>query len=234
MDNSIWEDKIYSQGKHINRYPFGELVSLFFNAIPQLKTTASGPRSLLELGCGAGNNLWFFAENGFQCTGIDASPTACELATKRLAARGVTADIRCMGFDALKTLTGQFDFIIDRAATYCADFPTRKIWWSNALSLLKPGGIVISVNFDKSSIWYQKALSEPGFAKQIAPDTFTDFAYGALVDTGISHFVDAASLQTLFGSLETLNILHHQCHSVFLAHSDYQYSELIYIGRKHV
>lgn len=25
-----WENEIYSQEKHINRYPYGELVSVFF------------------------------------------------------------------------------------------------------------------------------------------------------------------------------------------------------------
>lgn len=234
MPNLVWEEQIYSKGKHINRYPFGELVSLFFNALPQLKTDKTGPRRLLELGCGAGNNLWFFAENGFSCVGIDASPTACKLAEQRMQERQVVAEIFCMNFDEMDQLQGRFDLIIDRAATYCADFATRQRWWAKALKLLKPGGIVISVNFDKSSVWYKKAISEPGFAKEIAPDTFTDFAYGALVDTGVSHFVDADSLQTLFSELETLNILHHQCNSVFHAESDYRYSELIYIGRKHV
>lgn len=229
-----WENNIYAQGKHINRYPFGEMVSLFFNAIPQLRTEGTGAKSVLELGCGAGNNLWFFAENGFDCVGIDASPTACQLAQARLAERQVKAKVYCKSFDDLDSSLGSFDFIIDRAATYCADFPTRQRWWQLALSLLKPGGIVISVNFDKSSVWYQKAVNEPGFATEVAKDTYTNFAYGALVDTGVSHFVDKESLTELFQSLETLDILHHQCRSVHLANGDYNYSELIYIGRKHV
>jgi SAM-dependent methyltransferase len=232
MSNLPWEDLIYAKGKHINRYPFGELVSLFFNSLSHLRTTPSERRSVLELGCGAGNNLWFFAENGFRTVGIDASPTACQLAANRINERGVNAEIHNMSFDTLDQLNDSFDIIIDRAATYCGDFETRRNWWDKALKLLKPGGIVISVNFDKESIWYQKAISEPGFAKKVAADTFTDFAYGALVDTGVSHFVDVESLQQLFMGLETLNILHHHCHSVIHAESDYRYSELIYIGRK--
>jgi SAM-dependent methyltransferase len=232
MPNLVWEDRIYSQGKHLNRYPYGELVSLFFNARADLKTAQIGPMSLLELGCGAGNNLWFFAENGLDCVGIDASETACDLSRQRLAERGVGGRILCMNFDQLDALDGSFDFIVDRAATYCADFPTRQRWWKAALARLKPGGIVISVNFDKSSVWYQKAVNEPGFARMVATDTFTDFAYGPLVDTGTSHFVDKSSLLALFDGLETLNILSRQCASVYHAEHPYQYSELIYIGRK--
>lgn len=235
MSELIWEERVYSKGKHLNRYPFGELVSLFFNARSHLKTDRVGPPALLELGCGAGNNLWFFAENGLDCLGIDASETACQLARSRLVERGVSARVLCMEFDRLAELAEldqRFDFIVDRAATYCGDFETRLRWWRDALVLLKPGGIVISVNFDKASVWYQKAVQEPGFARQISTDTFSDFAYGPLENTGISHFVDVESLTALFQGLETLNILRHQCASVFHAEHAYQYSELIYIGRK--
>jgi 2-polyprenyl-3-methyl-5-hydroxy-6-metoxy-1,4-benzoquinol methylase len=44
----------------------------------------AGPR-LVELGCGAGNHSRWFAERGFDVTGIDVSPTAIEWA----AARGI-------------------------------------------------------------------------------------------------------------------------------------------------
>ena len=232
MSDLIWEDLIYSQGKHINRYPYGEIISLFFNARAELRTTQIGPQSLLELGCGAGNNLWFFAENGLTCVGIDASKTACSLAKQTLKDREVDAQVLCMNFDQLEDLGQTFDFIIDRAATYCGDFSTRKRWWKAALNCLKPGGIVISVNFDKSSLWFEKGVNEPGFAKKVGTDTYTNFAYGPLVDTGISHFVDKDSLLELFDGLETLNIIQRQCSSVFDNEHPYQYSELIYIGRK--
>jgi SAM-dependent methyltransferase len=232
MSELIWEERVYAKGKHLNRYPFGELVSLFFNARSHLRTDVSGSHSLLELGCGAGNNLWFFAENGLDCVGIDASDTACKIARERMLERGVSAVVLCMNFDQIDEIDRQFDFIVDRAATYCGDFETRQRWWRKALRCLKPGGIVISVNFDKSSVWYQKSVNEPGFAKKVSTDTFSDFAYGPLVDTGISHFVDLDSLLLLFEGLETLNVLRHQCSSVY--HSDhlYNYSELVYIGRK--
>ena len=61
FDNS-WETSIYSKGKHINSYPYGELVSVFFNSLKYLKTgiKTKEEMKILELGCGAGNNLWFF------------------------------------------------------------------------------------------------------------------------------------------------------------------------------
>ena len=81
MLGTAWENNIYSQGKHINRDPYGELVSFFYNSLCFIKNNdRSRKLRVLELGCRAGNNLWFFAENGFEVHGIDASETACQLA----------------------------------------------------------------------------------------------------------------------------------------------------------
>lgn len=61
-----------------------------------LKTNAVD--TVLELGCGAGNNLVPLAEAGFKVNGIDISPSAVDLAEKRLrdkqlAGRASVADI---------------------------------------------------------------------------------------------------------------------------------------------
>ena len=54
-----WE-KTYaeSEGKHLNRWPYGELVSVFFRTLRHLETEVSkgSARRVLELGCGVGNN----------------------------------------------------------------------------------------------------------------------------------------------------------------------------------
>ena len=67
---NYWESEVYSKHKQLNRYPYGELVSVFFNSLKYLKT---GRLRILELGCGAGNNLWFFSELGHLVYGIDGS-----------------------------------------------------------------------------------------------------------------------------------------------------------------
>jgi hypothetical protein len=57
----VWEE-LRAQGRNICHYPFDVVVSFLFRW-----GTKSRPRSktkVLEVGCGAGNNLWFAAREG--------------------------------------------------------------------------------------------------------------------------------------------------------------------------
>ncbi len=54
--NTRWESDIYAQGRQINRYPYpayiGPFLVLFGRAPDRTKI------DVLEVGCGAGNNIW--------------------------------------------------------------------------------------------------------------------------------------------------------------------------------
>lgn len=76
-----WED-LYSKGRMLNRYPHDRVVSIAFKYFGSVKNRANV--RILDLGCGAGNNSWFFAREGFDVTGIDASETAIKFARKGL------------------------------------------------------------------------------------------------------------------------------------------------------
>lgn len=121
-----WEDRIYSQGRHLNRYPFDVVVSFVYRNLPE-----GHPDNVrvLEVGCGAGNNLWFLAREGFAAYGIDASRTAIDYARRRLSHDGLVADLRCGDFAMLPWPDDTFDLAIDRGAITCVgrDHATRTI-----------------------------------------------------------------------------------------------------------
>ena len=51
-------------------------------------------QKILDLGCGTGRHLIFFAKNGFEVYGIDASPKALEIANKWLKEERLHAELK--------------------------------------------------------------------------------------------------------------------------------------------
>ena len=109
----IW-DKIYDEGGQLNRYPFSSVVTYLYRHAPRDK-----PRKdirILEIGCGAGNNLWFAAREGFDVTGLDGSSAAIEYARARFAQDQLAGEFVVGDFTALPFDDGSFDIVLERGA----------------------------------------------------------------------------------------------------------------------
>ena len=184
-----WESSIYSNNKHINRYPYGELVSMFFQGLKLLcSSKEKSDIKVLELGCGSGNNLWFIAEQGFDTYGVDGSDSACETAKKQCKKRGVNVHIEQAYFDKLPFEDSSMDMIIDRESTYCGTLDDIKNTWCEANRVLKSGGVVVSFMFSSDHPMCERANKESSLASKIENNTFKDFKEGSFKDTGIVHF----------------------------------------------
>jgi SAM-dependent methyltransferase len=90
---------------------------------------------LLEIGCGAGNLAGWFADRGFDVTGIDISPAAIEWATERAIARA-----RFLVGDVVAELQGTYDVIIDGHCLHCIIGDDRARLLANVHDALAPGG----------------------------------------------------------------------------------------------
>ena len=87
--------------------PSTELVKLIrFGKVPVGKA--------LELGCGRGTNALYLAEQGFDVTATDISPTAIREAERRAAQKGLKADFRVANLTTRPDLGGAYDFLFDR------------------------------------------------------------------------------------------------------------------------
>jgi len=111
--DATWEN-LYSQGKHFNRYPYTSVVSFVYRQLSQKKL--SHDFHVLEVGCGAGNNLWFAAREGMKVTGIDASKSAIKYAIERFKEEKLEGDFHVGNFTKLPFADCSFDIAIDRAA----------------------------------------------------------------------------------------------------------------------
>jgi SAM-dependent methyltransferase len=96
--------------------------------------------SILDAGCGTGENALYFASRGQKITGIDFLTEPIIRARKKAAERGVTATFFVMDALALKDLPEVFDSVIDSGLFHVFNDDDRKRYVEGLASVLKPGG----------------------------------------------------------------------------------------------
>jgi SAM-dependent methyltransferase len=137
---ACWE-AIYRRGQQLNLYPFDQVVSWFSARFPDADSRASV--RVLDLGCGAGNNLWFLARAGFSCSGIDISLAAVDFARERLRREGLDARLEVGSFTSLPFCSAEFDIVLDRGGLASVDFATASRALREAGRVLRPGGTLL-------------------------------------------------------------------------------------------
>ena len=110
------------------------------------------PCKVIDLGCGTGNYTLYFAENGFDSTGIDISESAIHLARqsakdKSINCRFIVANIMDCNFETFTP----FDFAYDWELLHHIFPQYRARYISQVAQLLKPGGQYLSVCFSEES-----------------------------------------------------------------------------------
>lgn len=186
--DEIWNE-IYGRG-HINRYPWDSVVSFVFRHHPRHK-----PRTqthILELGCGAGNNLLFCAKEGFQVTGVDASPPALEFAEKRFREEGVQGRFVHENFTSLTLEEQSVDLVIDRASLTCTPFPVIERAVAEVYRVLKPGGRFLFVPYADTHSSASSGVFDP------ANRTVGEISAGTLVGVGQISFLSLNDIRGLF------------------------------------
>jgi ubiquinone/menaquinone biosynthesis C-methylase UbiE len=186
-----WETNIYSKGNHLNRWPYDEVVSGL------LRTTSGRNRSevsVMEIGCGAGNNIWFLAAEGFQTHGLDISSTAIDHARRRLHSVGLQAEFKVGDIAELPWTDGMFDYVIDRGAlTHNTHVEIGKSL-KEVRRVLKPMGVLMSFTlFGMNHPDRQSGV-------EICHHTFDDFRDGYFRAIGLTSFFTREDLRSLFGS----------------------------------
>ena len=96
--------------------------------------------SILDAGCGTGENALFFAKRGHKVTGIDFLAEPISRAKKKAAERGLTATFLVMDALALKDLPEVFDAVIDCGLFHVFSDDDRRRYVDGLATVLKPGG----------------------------------------------------------------------------------------------
>jgi SAM-dependent methyltransferase len=103
--------------------------------------------SVLDAGCGTGENALFFAARGHQVTGIDFLQEPIERAKQKAAERGIAASFLVQ--DAL-TLSGwgeRFDTAIDSGLFHVFPDDARRRYVAGLARVLRPGGRLLLLCF---------------------------------------------------------------------------------------
>jgi len=195
-----WEHDIYAKGMQLNHWPFSDVVSAIIRATSGKKRDEI---SILEVGCGAGNNIWFFAEEGFNGFGIDMSASAIEFAKRYLAERGVTADLRVGDISVLPWAAGSFDFVLDRGALTQIGYEHIEAVLAEVLRVLKPGGKMMCYTL------YGIQNPERVLGTEISKNTYDRFSGGRFSKVGLTSFFTVPDLRHLFRKFSSVDIHRH-------------------------
>src|SRR5947209_8060753 len=96
--------------------------------------------SVLDSGCGTGENALFLASRGQKVTGIDFLAEPINRAKQKAAERGLTATFLVMDALALKELPEVFDNVIDSGLFHVFSDDDRRRYVEGLASVLSPGG----------------------------------------------------------------------------------------------
>jgi SAM-dependent methyltransferase len=96
--------------------------------------------SILDAGCGTGENALFFAKRGHKVTGIDFLAEPINRAKQKALDRGLTATFLVMDALALKDFPEVFDTVIDSGLFHVFNDSDRRRYVEGLATVVKPGG----------------------------------------------------------------------------------------------
>jgi cyclopropane fatty-acyl-phospholipid synthase-like methyltransferase len=152
--------------------------------------------SVLDSGCGTGENALFLASRGQKVTGIDFLAEPITLAKQKGAERGLTVTFLVMDALALKELPEVFDNVIDSGLFHVFGDEDRGRYVEGLASVLKPGGRLFLLCFsdaepgDQGLRRVSRQEIEAAFAEGWAVESIEASRYEVRPDPNDSSFRD--------------------------------------------
>jgi cyclopropane fatty-acyl-phospholipid synthase-like methyltransferase len=109
-------------------------------AFVELGKSGSVQGSVLDVGCGTGENALYFASLGHDVWGVDSAPLAIERAQRKAAERGLSARFLVQDALALQDLGRIFDNAIDSGLFHVFSDEQRPSYVASLARVLRPGG----------------------------------------------------------------------------------------------
>lgn len=176
---SLWED-LRKEGKQTARFPYEKVISFVFRFYPKEKEKKDV--KILEVGCGAGNNLWALAMEGFEVYGIDGSETAIKMAKETFDKFGIKGEFFLQDFTNNFPFKNEtFDLVFDRGSITCIDTEEAKRTLSEIYRVLKRNGFFLFNPYSKKHFSYSSSKIKKN-------DNFVLTEKGTIKNTGFVCF----------------------------------------------
>jgi cyclopropane fatty-acyl-phospholipid synthase-like methyltransferase len=130
-------------------------------------------RSVLDVGCGTGDNAIYLAQKQFHVVGIDAAQSAIKIAKQRAQEASIAADFHVLDVFAVAKLQQSFDTVVDFGLFHQFSGHQRNQYIDCLASVLKPNGILILQCFSD-----QEPSREVGPQRLSQQDIYDAFASG--------------------------------------------------------
>ena len=115
----------------------------------QLEQAGEIVGSVLDVGCGTGENALFLAARGHEVWGIDFTPTAIEKAQEKAAQHYLKATFLELNVLELRTLGRTFDTVIDSGLFHTLSDEERPLFVDNLAAVIRRGGTYFTLSFSE-------------------------------------------------------------------------------------
>jgi len=192
---NFWNEEVYKKKLQWNIWPFTEVISALLNLSRENEVL---DKTVLEIGCGVGNNIIPIAKLGYEAYGIDISELAILEAKRRSLQENVRIEFTSGSVEKLPYESNFFSFIIDRSVLTCTTPEVITQSLDEILRVLKPGGIFMA--FD----WFGINHPDLQFGRFINNNCYRDFSFGRFVNVEL---ITSFDFSTLTGYLKKFNHL---------------------------
>ena len=134
MDHQLFEQMYQGQAPWDTGRPQPSII--------KLAETGQIRGSVLDVGCGTGENLLYLAAQGHETWGLDFVPVAIERAKAKAAQRGIDAHFIVGNALDLNKLGRQFDTVIDCGLFHTFADEERPVFVQGLAQILQPGGLL--------------------------------------------------------------------------------------------